>query len=157
MERMARILLATDGSDTAVASARMASGLFGPGHDYVVMVVVPPSPLVMAAGYAAMGMEAIAAPPPDPEAETEAEHARLREADDVLAQTIEAIGVDAERRIVHGTPGPEICRVAVEDDIDVVVVGSHGTGLVRRVLVGSVSHYVVHHCTRPVFVVRERE
>jgi len=154
---MARILLATDGSDTAIGSARFAIDLFGPSHDYVVLVVVPPSPLVMAAGYAAMGMEAIAAPPPDPEAESEAEHARLREADEVLTRTIEALGIDAARRIAHGTPGPEICRVAEEEGFDVVVVGSHGAGLVRRVLVGSVSHYVLHHATSPVFVVRERD
>lgn len=154
---MARILLATDGSEIAIGSARRALELFGPDHDYVTLVVIPPSPLVMAAGYAAMGMEAIAAPPPDPEAEAETERARLREADGILDRTLDALGIDAVRRVVHGTAGPEICRVAEEEDFDAVVVGSHGTGLVRRVLVGSVSHYVVNHATRPVLVVRDTE
>jgi len=154
---MARILLATDGSETAIHSHQRAVALFGPAHDYTVLVVVPPSPLVMAAGYAAMGMEAIAAPPPDPNAEAETERARLREADDILDRTTEALGIDAVRRVVHGTAGPEICRVADDEDFDAVVVGSHGSGLVRRVLVGSVSHYVVNHASRPVFVVRDTE
>ena len=36
--------------------------------------------------------------------------------------------------------------------VDVVVVGSHGYGLLKRMAIGSVSEYVVHHCDVPVLV-----
>jgi nucleotide-binding universal stress UspA family protein len=152
---MARVLIATDGSESAIRSAQRAVGVLGDDHDYWVLVVVPPSATVMAAGYAAMGMEAVAAPAADPAAEARAEAARRREADEVLDRTLDAIHVDAGRRVSHGDPGREICRIAGEDGFDLVVVGSHGAGLVRRVLVGSVSHYVLHHAPCPVFVMRE--
>lgn len=51
--------------------------------------------------------------------------------------------------------GSEIVRIATDGGYDVIVVGSHGSGFVKRVLVGSVSGHVVHHATCPVLVVRE--
>ena len=48
----------------------------------------------------------------------------------------------------------EIRKLIHEVDPDVVVVGSHGRGFLGRVLIGSVSEYVVRHCTAPVLVVR---
>jgi nucleotide-binding universal stress UspA family protein len=38
--------------------------------------------------------------------------------------------------------------------VRVVVVGSHGKGVLRKALLGSVSEYLTHHCKRPVLVVR---
>ncbi|OQX67606.1 MAG: hypothetical protein B6A08_14490 [Sorangiineae bacterium NIC37A_2] len=37
--------------------------------------------------------------------------------------------------------------------VDVIVVGSRGLGAFKRVLLGSVSSYVVHHAGRPVLVI----
>ncbi len=47
-----------------------------------------------------------------------------------------------------------IIHVSDEVDADVIVVGSHGHGFLSRVLIGSVSEYVVRHTSRPVLVVR---
>ncbi len=153
---MARVLLTTDGSRTAIDSCARAVQMLGPDHDYTLLVVVPPSPVVLAAGFSAMGIESVSAPPPDPEADAEAESARRQEADEALARTAEAIpGVTPSRLVATGNPGNEICRVAEDQGFDMIVVGSHGWGLVHRVLVGSVSHHVLHHATKPVLVIRE--
>jgi nucleotide-binding universal stress UspA family protein len=56
--------------------------------------------------------------------------------------------------VVHGDPAIEICRVAEEGQFDLVVIGSHGSGFLKRVLLGSVSHHVLHHAPCPVLVVR---
>jgi nucleotide-binding universal stress UspA family protein len=53
-----------------------------------------------------------------------------------------------------GDPAAIICHVAGELAVDVIIVGSHGKGFVSRVLLGSVSEYVMRHAPCPVLVVR---
>ena len=50
--------------------------------------------------------------------------------------------------MVEGSAGPMICQVAEDLSPDVVVVGSHGRGFLKRVVIGSVSEHVVRHCQR---------
>ncbi|MCL6443965.1 MAG: universal stress protein [Alicyclobacillus sp.] len=47
-----------------------------------------------------------------------------------------------------------ICDLASRENVDLIIVGSHGKGSVKRALLGSVSQAVVHHAGRPVLVVR---
>jgi nucleotide-binding universal stress UspA family protein len=50
-----------------------------------------------------------------------------------------------------------LARAAEEWDAQLVVVGSRGQGLVRRVMLGSVSDRLVHICTRPVLVFHDEK
>ena len=52
-----------------------------------------------------------------------------------------------------GPPGEMICKVAKQEGATFIVIGSRGTGTVRRTILGSVSDYVVHHAHMPVVVV----
>ena len=63
-------------------------------------------------------------------------------------------GVQYATRTEFGDPKHVICDVAKQENIHLIVVGSHGYGMVERVLIGSVSDYVVHHAQCPVLVVR---
>jgi len=56
--------------------------------------------------------------------------------------------------VVHGEPGTAICDAASDIDADLVVVGAHGKGVIRRVFLGSTSEYVVRNAPCPVLVVR---
>jgi nucleotide-binding universal stress UspA family protein len=65
-----------------------------------------------------------------------------------------ARGVPVRFLIWQGSPGEAIVDVARSEDVDLVVVGSHGRGPVGRMLIGSVSEHVVRHAPCPVLVVR---
>lgn len=54
---------------------------------------------------------------------------------------------------IGAKPGEHICRLAKEQAIDLIVMGSRGIGRIRRTLLGSVSDFVLHHAGIPVVVV----
>jgi nucleotide-binding universal stress UspA family protein len=62
-------------------------------------------------------------------------------------------GFEAEAKPVQGKPWSAIVRAADEVDARIVVLGSRGLSRVESALLGSVSHGVVQHSTRPVLVV----
>lgn len=84
------------------------------------------------------------------------EHVRLERelaAQDVVARG-RARGVHVRFLIWDGPPGEAIVDVARSEQVDMVVVGSHGRGMVGRFFIGSVSEHVVRHAPCPVLVVR---
>lgn len=153
MAAMGRILIATDGSDAAIDAASHATALLGSGHEYAVLTVVAPAADLYAYRSASLGLEPLG-PALAPEVIDAQVEAARHEAEKDLDRTLEALDVDAERRIVAGDPGRAIAHVAEEGGFDLIVMGSHGRGLVQRVLVGSVSHWVLHNAATPVMVVR---
>ena len=60
----------------------------------------------------------------------------------------------ADRARAAGADAEAIVAAAEEEHVDMVVVGSHGRDAVGRLLLGSVSEYVVRHSKRPVLVAR---
>lgn len=141
-----RVLLAVDGSEFSLRAARSGLDLLGGSTvPTVLMVVRPPVPLVPVAD---------AAPPIDPAVAEGITEDELANAHAEVATVVRSLGVDAEPRLECGDPGSTICEVAATGAFDVIVVGSHGTGWMKRLLVGSVSHHVVQHAPCPVLVVR---
>ena len=58
--------------------------------------------------------------------------------------------------IWEGVPGEAIVEAAASEDVDMIVIGSHGRGGVGRAVIGSVSDHVVRNAGCPVLVVRAR-
>jgi universal stress protein A len=69
----------------------------------------------------------------------------------------DSLAIDPKRRwMVWGVPGEEIVRVAREEGVDLIMVGSHGRhGL--GLLLGSTANGVLHHAECDVMAVRLRE
>ncbi len=63
-------------------------------------------------------------------------------------------GVEAERLLETGSPASAIVDVAEDIGSDLIVMGSRGLGLVKGVLLGSVSQYVVENSKCAVMVVK---
>jgi nucleotide-binding universal stress UspA family protein len=68
-------------------------------------------------------------------------------------KAIEA-GVTMQTYLQEGHAGNEILKVAQEAGADMVVVGSHGKTQIDRLLLGSVSSYVVKYSSITTMVVR---
>jgi nucleotide-binding universal stress UspA family protein len=71
-----------------------------------------------------------------------------------LVQRARAAGADATFLVWEGVAGEGIVAAADSENVDLIVVGSHGRSGVTRFLIGSVSDYVVRHAHCPVMVVR---
>ncbi len=74
----------------------------------------------------------------------------LKQASDRLS----AQGIANETRIESGSPREVICHVAQEVKPNLLILGSRGLGNLERLMLGSVSDYVVHHAPCPVLIVR---
>jgi universal stress protein A len=61
-----------------------------------------------------------------------------------------------ETEVLIGVPAAEIVRYAREHGVDLMVVGTHGRGQLRRAFLGSVADRVVREASCPVLVVRGR-
>jgi nucleotide-binding universal stress UspA family protein len=65
-----------------------------------------------------------------------------------------AASVKSEMVLEMGSPRSLICEIAERESVDLLIVGSRGLGNVQRLVLGSVSDYVIHHAQCPVLVVR---
>ena len=63
-------------------------------------------------------------------------------------------GIAVSFLVWEGEPGPAIVDAAAAEEASMVIVGTHGRNRVGRLLLGSVSDYVVRHATCPVLIVR---
>jgi Universal stress protein UspA and related nucleotide-binding proteins len=63
-------------------------------------------------------------------------------------------GVKIKPVLLKGIPAEKILEFAEENNIDLIVVGTHGLTGIKRFLIGSVAENVVRHSKIPVMVVR---
>jgi nucleotide-binding universal stress UspA family protein len=62
--------------------------------------------------------------------------------------------IDVTYSLEIGSPPEKIIEISQNDKIDLIAMGSRGLGVIKGILVGSVSSYVVHHAQCPVMVVK---
>ena len=84
--------------------------------------------------------------------------ARGESAVEEIKDAAERAGLDATTTTQRGTPHQRITEyVEDHDDVDLVVMGTHGRTGLRHVLLGSVAENVLRHTTVPVLLVRVTE
>jgi universal stress protein F len=79
-----------------------------------------------------------------------------RQAEAALGQLAKTVPPElyAGLRVSIGVPWPSIERAAAEEDVDMIIVGSHGYHALDRLL-GTTAAKVVNHADRSVLVVRD--
>jgi nucleotide-binding universal stress UspA family protein len=144
-----RILQATDGSEEAELTARVAVELAKSTDSELHLVHVKLLPLT----------------PPYPDVldwrwREDLERAE-REARELLDEQVEKVedagGTVAGIHLREEEPAEEIIALAKELGVSLIVVGSRDRGRIRRALAGSVSDWVVRHAHCPVLVVRSHK
>lgn len=75
---------------------------------------------------------------------------------DAMGRSLKGEEVAVKARVEVGVPAREIVRVAEEEDVSLIAMGSHGRGVLQGFLLGSVSERVLHTSSRPVWVERLR-
>jgi nucleotide-binding universal stress UspA family protein len=77
------------------------------------------------------------------------------ESESILRGAVELVPGDVSVRTVLSSEPvrPALLHEIKEGGHDLIVMGSRGRGAVRSVLLGSVSHYVLHHSPVPVLIV----
>jgi nucleotide-binding universal stress UspA family protein len=72
------------------------------------------------------------------------------------AEQLARDGIRVETLVREGDPGSEIIQEAESWPADLIVVGSHGHQGLKRLLLGSVAHYVTNHAPCSIEIVRAR-
>lgn len=144
----ARIVVGTDGSQTATRAVRRAVDLAreGGGTLHLVTAHEPVSVTRIQRQLAEVPDElrAIAA------IQDEAEQQLERVADELRAEH----GVEVRTHALEGEPADAILRIAEQYRADLIVVGNKGMQGARRFLLGSVPNKVSHHAPCDLLIVR---
>jgi len=143
---MKRIVAALDFSDSTPGVLETASGLAKAyGAELHLLHVLEPEPTYTAYGFT---------PDEFPAIHTFQEEARKRaklKLDELAAGVPEGLLAGAE--LGEGSPLQALVDFIKEKDIDLVVLGSHGHGVVASLLIGSVAEGMVRKAVIPTLVV----
>ena len=81
--------------------------------------------------------------------ELKREHRELQH----ISANLRADGLEAQALLAKGSPAPTICEKALEHNAEMIILGSHGHGILHKALLGSVSEAVLRHARCNVLIV----
>ncbi|MCE5199791.1 universal stress protein [bacterium] len=146
--KIAKIILATDGSENAIEAARFLSS-FHLQHDVEVVVlhvVHRESRWIPRSSSAQHTLEQVRS-------------ARLEHAEQLVQETKNGLSTEATvtTAVREGDPAEQILKTSAEMEADLIVVGSKGLGGIQMFLLGSVSQKVCRYSDRSVMLVRMQQ
>lgn len=146
-----KIVLGVDGSRQALSGVKWVAGLALSDSDEIIVAAIAQQPVVFGAlGYihspiTQRSMDA---------AWIEVRRA-ARESADTAAAELTGLPCKVQMLVRDGHPGDALARIAEEATADLIAVGSHGKGMLERVLLGSVSEWLLQTMPTAVLVARE--
>ncbi len=138
--RMQRILCPTDFSKYGNAAIELATSLARDNDATLVIAHVEEPPIAYGGGEMYSGLDARSA----------------LELKSILEETKPSDPqVRYEHRMLVGDPAGAIVRCADDDNIDLIVLGTHGRSGLTRLVMGSVAEAVVRRASCPVLTVKQ--
>ncbi len=156
MDSVKHIMIATDGSELALKAAAFGGELARSLGAAVTVVMVLDDRAVVPQTWGAVGfpgtegLEAISTE------DVRAFIERKALAEDV-EKTCGAAGdleADPGKVVIWGHEADALCNYAKDNDVDMIVLGSHGRTGIKRAILGSVSHSVVNQAPCAVTIIR---
>ncbi|WP_203333770.1 universal stress protein [Planococcus beigongshangi] len=136
-----KILLAVDGSDHSLRSAKEAITIAGANPESQITVVY-------VADHDNAKNDVLHSGSP-----VELDLQRRKKLKPV-EEAIAAENISCRVEILHGIPGPAIVEYANQEGFDILVIGSRGLNSLQEMVLGSVSHKVVKRANCPVLIVK---
>ena len=154
-----KILLASDSSDTAAHAMDLAVELCEQTGSQLHLVYVGEDAYSSATLISpeAADLEGVAREDPVliEQLQQQSDRMARRVLDTEVQKVREAGGTVAQAHLRMGKADIEIVELAKEIDAGLLILGSRGSGIIKRALIGSVSDSVVRHAHCPVTVVRQ--
>ena len=141
-----KILIPTDFSDVAEKALAFAKQLKDAGTKEIVLLhVIKKSSLEVIAQYSSIrDFEEV-----ENEVEGDARKKISR-----IEKELKETGFQVKVRIETGFPFSEILRVENEENVSIIVIGSHGMSNIKEIFLGSVSEAVIRNAQKPVLVIK---
>jgi nucleotide-binding universal stress UspA family protein len=145
MESVKHVLIATDGSEHSLKAAALGGTLARALGAAVSIIVAIDEELIVAEAWGGGS------------AEDARRNIETRKSREEIERTVGAVGdlpSEPQTAVLIGHVADQICKFAEENNVDLIVMGSHGRRGLKRALLGSVSHSVVNRATCAVTIVR---
>lgn len=133
-----KVLYPTDWSDCAQKALRYLKGLKEAGVVEVIVAHV-------------MDEKAMKLQPAEKFSEFERKD---KEKLEMVKEDLEKEGFKVKTRLHVGKAGVDLIKIAKEEDVSLIIMGSHGKGYIGEVLWGSVARNVVEYSDRPVLLIK---
>lgn len=144
-----KVLIGVDDSPHSRAALEYVKGMkWPPGARFIVLAACQPQ--VIAYSMADVGVASWM---------QTAEGERVKEHQELAARVereLQSAGLATEARVVQSDPREALITTATAENVDLLVVGSHGRSGLEKLLMGSVASHVVTHAPCTVMVVKLR-
>lgn len=132
-----KILYPTDFSDCALSALQMVKQLRICGAEEVVLVHIQDTRRFLPSGLS----------------QREELNKRAQEKLKEIKEQLHFLGYSVKSILREGVPFVEINRIGEEEDVCMIVLGSHGKSAIKEALIGSVSEAIAREHIRPVLVI----
>ncbi|KAF2077019.1 hypothetical protein CYY_001651 [Polysphondylium violaceum] len=137
-----KVLLAIDGSEGSTQAIQECSKLLKPNRDSITVITVINSESLAHEDYISNQAD-------------EYQNISEKILDRCLFHLHNVGFKDIQRKVLVGEVRDEIMKYMNQDTFEMVIVGSRGLGAFKKLILGSVSEYLVQHAPIPVYVVKK--